>query len=65
MFLLIILSIKFHPSYNDYEIIESSSKEYGLLVEKKYNCNSTSTTFGYRIIYNSSQCKLKYLVIAS
>ena len=39
MILLIFLSIKFHPSYNDYEIIESSSKEYGLLVEKKYKCN--------------------------
>ncbi|MDC0057792.1 O-antigen ligase family protein [Pelagibacteraceae bacterium] len=46
MVLLIFLSIKFHPSYNDYEIIESSSIEYGLVVEKEYNCNS----------YNSKKC---------
>ena len=38
MFFLIFLSIKFHPSFNDYVIIESSAKEYGLLVEKEYNC---------------------------
>ena len=35
MFFLIFLSIKIHPSFNDYKIIESSSKEYGLLVEKE------------------------------
>ncbi len=38
MFLFIFLTVKIHPSFNDYKIIESSSKEYGLLVEKEYDC---------------------------
>jgi len=38
MFFLIFISIKIHPSFNDYKVMESSSKEYGLLVEKEYNC---------------------------
>jgi len=38
MFLLIYLSLKLHPSFNDYKIINSSSIEYGLEVEKEYAC---------------------------
>ena len=44
MFFLIFLSIKYHPSYNDFVIIESNSKEYGLLVEKEYICDEKNTT---------------------
>ena len=40
---MIYLSVKYHPSYNDFTIIESSSKEYGLLVEKEYFCNENTT----------------------
>ena len=43
MFLLIGLTFKFHLSYNDYTIIESSPVELGLIVEKKYKCNFESS----------------------
>ena len=43
MFVLIFLSTKFHPSYNDYQILESSSKEYGLIAEKEYICIEDKT----------------------
>lgn len=39
MFLLIGLTLKFHISFNDYTIKESSPIELGLIVEKKYNCD--------------------------
>ena len=38
MFLLILFSLKIHPSFNDYKIINSSAIEYGLEVEKEYSC---------------------------
>ena len=38
MFSLILLSLKLHPSFNDYKIINSSAIEYGLEVEKEYPC---------------------------
>ncbi len=40
MLLLIGFTIKIHPSYNDYVIKESSPIELGLIVEKKFKCNS-------------------------
>ena len=43
MFFLIFLSIKMHQSFNDYKVIESSPKEYGLLVEKEYNCEENNS----------------------
>ncbi len=38
MFLFILLSLKLHPSFNDYKVINSSAIEYGLEVEKEYTC---------------------------
>ena len=32
-----------HQSFNDYKVIESSPKEYGLLVEKEYNCEENNS----------------------
>ena len=39
IFLSIYITIKIHPSYNDYKIIESNPNHNGLLIEKFYNCN--------------------------
>jgi len=35
---LIILTYKFHPFYNDYAVIESTEYHQGLKIEKEYNC---------------------------
>ena len=43
MLILIGTTIKFHPSFNDYIIKESSPIELGLLVEKKFKCNDDAT----------------------
>jgi len=39
MFLLIGLTLKFHLSFNDFTIKDSSPIELGLIVEKEYKCN--------------------------
>ncbi len=39
---LIIISIKFHPFYNDYEILSSTHYHQGLVVEKYYECNNNN-----------------------
>ena len=39
IFILTTIIIKMHPSYNDYNIIESKSHHIGLLVEKEFQCN--------------------------
>ena len=36
---LVALSYKFHPFYNDYNIISSSHLHQGLIIEKIYDCN--------------------------
>jgi len=41
MFILIFCSYKLHPSYNDFKIVEVSSIENGLLVEKEYTCDES------------------------
>lgn len=40
MFCLISITMILHPSFNDYEVMESSSKELGLIVDKKYKCKN-------------------------
>ena len=40
LFLLIFISKLFHPSYNDFKVIESSSNELGLIVIKEYPCKN-------------------------
>ena len=42
-FLFIIININFHPAYKDYEILKSSAKHEGLLVEKKFKCPNDNT----------------------
>ena len=42
LFLLIFISKLFHPSYNDFKVIESSSNELGLIVIKEYPCKNKS-----------------------
>ena len=38
-FTFIILSYKFHPFYNDYNVINSTHFHQGLTIEKFFNCN--------------------------
>ena len=42
MFIIIFFSYKLHPSYNDFNIVEVSSIENGLLVEKEYACQKNT-----------------------
>lgn len=37
--IFIILNLNFHPYYNNYKIIESTSKHEGLIIEREFNCN--------------------------
>lgn len=43
MSLLILITIELHPSYNDYTIKKSSSIELGLIVEKEFSCDNSSS----------------------
>ena len=46
-----ILINKTHPSYNDYNIIESTPYELGLKVEKNYKCNDINNNNCKKIVH--------------
>ncbi len=37
--LSIFINLKFHPHYNNYEIVSSTAKHEGLLIKRKFDCN--------------------------
>ena len=48
--ILIIMSIKFHPFYNDYEIISSTHYHQGLTIEKYFDCGENKLEKCVKII---------------
>ena len=48
--ILIIISIKFHPFYNDYEIISSTHYHQGLTIEKYFDCGENKLEKCVKII---------------
>ena len=37
--LFVFINLKFHPHYNNYEIISSSAKHDGLVIKRQFSCN--------------------------
>ena len=48
--ILIIMSIKFHPFYNDYKIISSTHYHQGLTIEKYFDCGENKLEKCVKII---------------
>ncbi len=46
----ILMIYKFHPFYNDYEIIESNQYHQGLKIEKSFNCENDTSKVCTKII---------------
>ncbi len=47
---LILLTYKFHPFYNDYDVIESSQYHQGLKIEKKFKCEENQSQICTKVI---------------
>ena len=55
LIILIALLLQTHPSYNDYEIIETQPHHSGLVLNKKFPCNDNVTIECSKIIKVQSQ----------